>query len=29
MFRTIWLCRDGELYGKDYEEEQAIALSTT
>jgi hypothetical protein len=28
-FRTIWLCRNGKLYGKDYEEEQAIALSTT
>lgn len=28
-FRTIWLCRNGELYGKDYDEERAIALRTT
>jgi hypothetical protein len=26
-FRTIWLCRNSELYGKDYVEEQAIALA--
>jgi hypothetical protein len=28
-FRTIWLCRNGELYGKNYEEQQTIALRTT
>jgi hypothetical protein len=28
-FRTIWLCRNGELYGKDYEEQCATALRTT
>jgi hypothetical protein len=24
-----WLCRNGELYGKDYDEQRAIALRTT
>ncbi len=29
MFPTIWLCCNGELYGKDYEEQWSIALRTT
>jgi hypothetical protein len=29
LFRTIWLCRNGEKYGKDYDEQRAIALETT
>jgi hypothetical protein len=29
LFRTIWLCRNGEKYGKDYDEQRAIALATT
>jgi hypothetical protein len=28
-FQTIWLCCNGELYGKDYKEQQAIVLQTT
>jgi hypothetical protein len=28
-FRTIWLCRNGELYGKNYKEQWTIALHTT
>ena len=28
-FLTIWTKRNGELYGKDYDEQQAIALETT
>jgi hypothetical protein len=29
MIWTIWLCCNGELYGKDYEEQWSIALQTT
>jgi hypothetical protein len=28
-FQTIWLCRNGKLYGKDYDKQRAIALRTT
>jgi hypothetical protein len=28
-FCTIWICRKGELHGKNYEEQQTIALCTT
>jgi hypothetical protein len=28
LFRAIWLCCNGEKYGKDYEEQRAIALET-
>jgi hypothetical protein len=29
VFLTIWYTRNGELYGKNYEEQRAIALETT
>jgi hypothetical protein len=29
VFLTIWHCRNGELYGKDYDEQREIALRTT
>jgi hypothetical protein len=29
MFLTIWTVRNGELHGKDYDEQQKIALATT
>ena len=29
IFLTIWLTRNGELHGKDYEEQRAIALKTS
>jgi hypothetical protein len=29
MFWTIWICHNGELYGKDYEEQWSIAFWTT
>jgi hypothetical protein len=29
MFWTIWLCQNGELYGKHYKEKWSIALWTT
>jgi hypothetical protein len=28
-FLTIWTARNGKLYGKDYDEQRAIALETT
>jgi hypothetical protein len=28
-FLTIWTAQNGKLYGKDYDEQQAIALETT
>jgi hypothetical protein len=28
LFLVIWTARNGELHGKDYEEQQAIALQT-
>jgi hypothetical protein len=29
LFLVIWTARNGELHGKDYDEQQAIALETT
>jgi hypothetical protein len=29
IFLTIWYTRNGELHGKDYEEQRAIALETS
>jgi hypothetical protein len=29
IFLTIWYTRNGELHGKDYEEQRAIALKTS
>ena len=29
IFFTLWTCRNGEKYGKDYDEQHAIALETS
>jgi hypothetical protein len=29
LFLTIWTARNGEVYGRDYDEQQAIALEMT